>query len=49
MMGWFSLVFEPVTMKTSFSVTCAAVLLMAEEPRACCRAITLPAWHSRVQ
>ena len=36
-------------MKTSFWITSAAVLLMADEPTAICRATTLPAWHSRVQ
>ena len=48
-MGWFSVVFEPVTMKTSFRMTSLAVLDMAEEPMACWRATTLPAWHRRVQ
>ena len=49
MIGWFSVVFEPVTMNTSLRITSAAVLLMADEPMACCRATTEPAWHSRVQ
>ena len=48
-MGWFSLVFEPVTMKQSLLTTSAAVLLMAEVPRAFSSAVTDPAWHSRVQ
>ena len=49
MMGWFSVVLEPVTMKTSLWITSAAVLLMAEVPSAICSATTEPAWHSRVQ
>ncbi len=49
MMGWFSLVFEPVTIITSLWITSLAVLDMADEPRACWSATTLPAWHSRVQ
>ena len=48
-MGWFSVVLEPVTMKTSLWMTSAAVLLMADEPTAICSATTLAAWHRRVQ
>jgi hypothetical protein len=35
MIGWFSPVFEPVTMNTLFIMTCEAVLLIADEPVAC--------------
>ena len=39
-MGCFSVVFEPVTMKTSLLITSAAVLLMAEDPTAIWSATT---------
>jgi len=48
-MGWFSAVFDPVLMKQSVLVTSEAVLLIAEEPIACSKAATEPAWHRRVQ
>ena len=48
-MGWFSVVLEPVTIKTSLLMTSAAVLLMAVVPSDLISAATEPAWHSRVQ
>ncbi len=49
MIGWFSVVLEPVTMKQSLWMTSAAVLLMAVVPSDLSSATTLPAWQSRVQ
>ena len=47
--GWVSVVFEPVTINVSrFSIS-AMELLIALEPIANCRPVTLPAWHRREQ
>ena len=39
----------PVTMNVSRCSISAMLLLMADEPMASCRPVTLPAWHSRAQ
>ena len=49
MTGCVSVVLLPVTMKVSRSSISAMLLLMALEPMASCRPVTLPAWQRRAQ
>ena len=49
MTGCVSVVLLPVTMKVSRCSISPILLLMALEPIANCKPVTLPAWQSRAQ
>jgi hypothetical protein len=49
MIGWFSVVFEPVTRMTSVCSRSSAGLVIAPEPKESLNPATVEEWHRRAQ